>query len=80
MGKRDISPYQIHEKKKKEGIQPKWQYNQVHNVWSPVFTKSMFEMEKLQSAMFGVPNIQFSRLEIGQGARLQIYDTLEGGS
>jgi len=61
MGKMDISPSQIHEKKRKEEKYPKWQYNQVSNFWSPVFTKSMFEMANLRSATFGVPNIQFSR-------------------
>ena len=31
------------------------------NVWNPVFMKPMFEMAKLRSAMFGVPNMLFSR-------------------
>ena len=49
------------ERKRKERKYSKWQYNQVSNVWSPVFTKTMFGMAKLRSATLGVPNMQFSR-------------------
>ena len=62
MGKKVISPCQIPEKEKeKREKYPKWQYNQVLNVWSPVFTKAMFGMPNLRSALFRVPFLQFSR-------------------
>jgi hypothetical protein len=38
-----------------------WHENQVSHVWSPIFAKPMLVMAKLRSAMFGVPNMQFSR-------------------
>ena len=38
----------------------KWQYNQLIHVWSPNFVMSMLKMAKLRSALFRVPNMQFS--------------------
>ena len=46
--------------KNKRGKYPKWRYNQVINVWSPIFTMSMFEMAHIRSTLFQVPFLQFS--------------------
>ena len=63
--KKVISSYQIPEKKEKEEKSSKWQYKQVLNVWSPIFTKKMFGMANLRSALFRVPFLQFSLCALG---------------
>ena len=47
---------------RKEGKYTQWHENQVAHVWNTIFTKLMLVMVKLRSAMFGVPNMQFSQL------------------
>jgi len=41
--------------------------NQVSHVLSPIFAKSTLHMAKVQSAMFGVPNIQISHYDDWKG-------------
>ena len=53
------SKYMI-KKKRKDGKYIKWQYNQVVDVWSPIFTKMMFGMANMRSATIGVLFLQFS--------------------
>ena len=43
------------ERIKKEGKYIQWQYNQVVDVWSPIFKKIMFGMANMQSVLFEVP-------------------------
>jgi len=60
-GKRGIShPKYKRKKKRKEAKYTKWQYNQVIDVWSPIFTKILFGMVNMRSVLFGVSFLQFS--------------------
>ena len=49
--------------KNKTGKYPKWRYNQVINVWSPICMMAMFKMANLRKTLFRVLFLQFPQLE-----------------